>query len=267
MPDDDPIDQASKSISAIGKIIDIAGESDDAKEAGKGLARLAKNAVHTVEVALLPLAAVSFGYTKAKDYFENKFPDDLGEKIKDIPDEDIIEPSPSVVAPALQGLGFSSDEPSLKEMYLKLIASAMDGRAAKKAHPAFAEIIKQLTAEEATILDAGLGKMHEFPVVTLQLTSTSYVGFKAVARNVPSVEYNHLPIKGFARMADNWERLGLFEIRYDQNLLADGSYSWVPYHPIYRRLQENLKPEESITIAEGVMGVTDFGRAFFKTVL
>ena len=46
--------------------------------------------------------------------------------------------------PAMESLGYSMDEPSLKDMYPGLIATATDDRREDAAHPAFAGI-KQLS--------------------------------------------------------------------------------------------------------------------------
>src|SRR5450759_490020 len=85
----------------------------------------------------------------SSDYFETTFANDLAEKMVEVPQEEIVTPKVSVVAPAVQGLSYSLDEPNLKEMYLNLLAGASDQRRANKAHPSFAEIIKQLSADEA----------------------------------------------------------------------------------------------------------------------
>ena len=65
----------------------------------------------------------------------------------------LVAPKASLAAPAMQQLGFSLDEPALKEMYLNLLATASDNRSNSAAHPSFVEVIKQLSAEETQILN------------------------------------------------------------------------------------------------------------------
>jgi hypothetical protein len=54
------------------------------------------------------------------------------------------------------GLSYTFEEPSLKDLYLNLLATASDDRRADQAHPAFAEIIKQLTPDETKLLNSTL---------------------------------------------------------------------------------------------------------------
>jgi len=97
-----------------------------------------------------PLGAL-FGVSR--DYFDNDFGNDLSDRMALIPEDDLITPRLSVAGPAVQGIAFTLDEPNLKAMYLNLLAAASDKRVASQAHPSFADIIRQLTAEEAV----GLG--------------------------------------------------------------------------------------------------------------
>lgn len=101
-----------------------------------------------------PLARI-VGVSKA--YFDDTFPEEMAAKIADIPDENLITPAASIAVPALEGLSYSFEEPSLKDLYLNLLATASDDRQADQAHPAFAEIVKQLTPNETKLLNSILG--------------------------------------------------------------------------------------------------------------
>jgi abortive infection alpha-like protein len=112
------------------------------KEVGTALGK----AVH---IALTPIWLMDWGYKKAGDYLNSILP----EKLKDIPPERIVTPNPAVIGPAVDALRFAvnMDEPDLREMYANLIATSMDKETARNAHPAFAEIIRQMVADEAKI--------------------------------------------------------------------------------------------------------------------
>ena len=92
----------------------------------------------------------------SKEYFEDTFPQEMGAEIAGVPDENLVTPPASVAVPALQGLSYTFEEPTFKEMYLNLLATASDDRRAEHAHPAFAEIIKQLAPSEAKLLNSAL---------------------------------------------------------------------------------------------------------------
>ena len=117
----------------VGKVIEAAGENPDVKAAGTELAQASLTIAKTINNALLPLAAVNFAFDKARTYFAERFQSDLAAKAAAIPPDQIVEPKAFIAGPALQGLAFSHEEPDLKEMYLSLLASAMDGRVSSSA--------------------------------------------------------------------------------------------------------------------------------------
>ncbi|CAI1618122.1 DUF4393 domain-containing protein [Serratia entomophila] len=153
MDSDKAVDNAQKAASALTEIINLAKDDPNAKEAAKNLGKTALTITNTVNNCLLPLAVVNYGFEAAKKYFNEKFRLDVEAATKSIPPDRIIEPKASIVAPLLQGLAFSLDEALLKEMYLKLLASAMDDKTESTTHPAFVEVIKQLSSDEALILE------------------------------------------------------------------------------------------------------------------
>lgn len=115
-----------------------------AKEIGTALQTITK-AIH---VALAPISALVWGYEKIRDYLNET----LTEKLKNVPPERIVTPSPSVAGPTVEALRFAAHEPSLRELYANLLATSMNFETAHNAHPAFVDIIKQLTPDEARIM-------------------------------------------------------------------------------------------------------------------
>lgn len=73
------------------------------------------------------------------------FEDDLKEKIKDIPEENIQIPPTMIAGPTLEALRYTYDEDVLREMYENLLASSMDNRIAIQAHPAFVDAITDVS--------------------------------------------------------------------------------------------------------------------------
>ena len=116
---------------------------------------------------MLPIAAVNYAFGKGRNYFEKQFRKDLEKVTSSIPEENLEDPKASIAAPVLQGLTFSHEESSLKDMYLKLLASSMDNRSPEKAHPEFAEIIRQLSSFEASLLPLWLKSESHAPIAAL----------------------------------------------------------------------------------------------------
>ena len=209
----------------------------------------------------------------SKTYFESDFASDMAEKISDIPDADLTSPPPSVAVPAMQGLGYSLDEPMLKEMYLNLLATATDSRRGDEAHPSFAEIIRQLSGPEAALLSGCLPLGNVAIVQVRKIESPISGGGFTVLQNhiVPiSDDDTHQPVEeaSAAVWVDNWMRLGLVTVRYDEHFVTKGRYIWAEERPeVLRHREEHESDTVEIEIHEGILHVTDFGQRFAAAVL
>ncbi len=229
-----------------------------AGDLGKSLATIAA----TIDRALLPLKGLVWSY----DWIEKFLHQRLAEKLKDIPEDRIVTPDPTVAGPALEALRFAGSKEPIAEMYAQLLATAMDRSTAQKAHPGFVEILRQTTADEARIIRL-LSEHDEFPVVTLHVRPAV-----PVSSHIP----RHFSLLGiharceFPDMApeylDNLCRLGIAEIP-PMTHLGGGEES-----PVFERIREETsfhkekeqleRDSKKISVANSVMCVTRFGRLF-----
>lgn len=69
-----------------------------------------------------------------------------------VPTERQVEAVPEIAGPVLEKLRFQSVDSPLTELYLNLLKRAIDKERRDEAHPAFANIIAQLSADEALFL-------------------------------------------------------------------------------------------------------------------
>ena len=116
-----------------------------AKEAGKALQTVGR----TVNAALLPVRGLVWGIEKIEEFVQTK----VTKKLSNTPVENICPPDPAVAGPALESLRYTGHKESLSELYANLLASAMDKETAKTAHPGFVEIIRNMSADEARLLE------------------------------------------------------------------------------------------------------------------
>ncbi|UPT55497.1 DUF4393 domain-containing protein [Dickeya zeae] len=130
-----------------------------AQELGKSLHTVAK----LVNVVLAPVSACVWGYEKIKEFVDTK----VADKLKNTNPDDIISPAPNVAGPALEALKYTGCNETLSDMYACLLASAMDKNKADEAHPAFVEIIRQLTSDEARIMSF-LSERRFIPLVDVK---------------------------------------------------------------------------------------------------
>jgi hypothetical protein len=210
----------------------------------------------------------------SRDYFDGEFSEDLARKLADVPEQALVAPRTPVVMPAMQGLAWSLDEPDLKEMYLNLLAAAADGRRSD-AHPAFAEIIRQLSPREAPLLNQVLIRLATDTGVGLALVSLRHrtkgkSGFREGIRHIGDitkgaggepVENEQLPL-----WIDNWVRLRLVEARYDEFVTDEGEYAFAETRPEVLRARAALDEGDELEIVRGLLKRTDFGNRFQAAV-
>ena len=180
-----------------------------AQELGKALQIVAK----TVHIALAPVSALVWGYDQMKDFVSTK----VAERLRNVPPEHIVTPKPNVAGPALEALRYTGHESSLSDMYANLLAASMDKATASGAHPAFVEIIKQLTPDEAKLVALFIHQMP-FPLLNVRWEYKTPTEEKTGGQEV-LVNFSLLGAQArleFAHLTptyiDNLCRLGLAEI-------------------------------------------------------
>lgn len=271
MSNDNPINVAKESVSLVAEVIKAAGENPQVKEAAGNLGQTAVTLTKTINNVLVPLAAINFAFDKARDYFSGRFQQDIAEKTQAIPPEHVVEPKASIAGPTLQGLAFTHEEPNLKDMYLNLLATSMDGRSASNAHPAFVEIIKQLDSEDARLVRGVLKSPGAIPIVQIRRRNKNGSSYRVLIQHLLNIKntVTGVPVEDpqLPSMIDNWIRLGLVEVAYDKHISAAGQYSWADQRPEFLRLsQVEHSDEVKVEYQEGIMQRTELGIRFAKAI-
>jgi hypothetical protein len=224
MSDENKIRDAADAIKGIAEAVPVYQDvvQPAAKEIGTALQTVAK----TVHVALAPISALVWGYEKIKDYLN----DTLTEKLKHVPKERIVPPNLTVAGPAVEALRFSAHEPSLRELYANLLATAMDAKTAQEAHPAFVEILRQLSPDEAHLV-AYISKQKKYTNRPMEVDIPLISGMVIMKRAAMKYEYpvRHLSLLGekagctypelVPSYLDNLRRLGVTEILTIEHVL------------------------------------------------
>jgi len=146
-----------------------------AQEFSQSLVIIAK----TVRIALAPLSGFIWGYERISDYLDSR----LTEKLRHVPPERIVTPEPEVAVPAIEALRYSR----LREQYANLLATAMDANSAHEAHPAFVEILKQLTPDEARLLQLVSKRPREFYRYAKSIADGASVDISASQQTFPLI--------------------------------------------------------------------------------
>ena len=182
----------------------------------------------------------------SREYFESDFSKDFGEKLVDVPEENLQTPKASIAGPAMEGLGYSLEEPELKNMYLELLARAADDRVSTTAHPSFVQTIRQLTAEEAAYLPILL-KSPTHPTAIVQyraqfIPEDAGHGYNLIRSHVLNLTNNGALFDNpmLPTYVDNWVRLKLVEVAYDVNLTDPLAYEWEKFRPEREAAQKQV---------------------------
>ena len=125
-----------------------------------------------------------------------------------VPEERQV-PVPSHIAgPALRNLVFIEDDNILKELYLNLLTAAADKDQRGKAHPAFVNVIEQLSPDEAIILYEIQEDFYFATTAPGSAHSNPYIGCSANGYPLDKLEYP----KEWDMYCDHLESLNLVKV-------------------------------------------------------
>lgn len=217
------------------------------------------------DVVLYPVKKANLTFRYKLEAFE----DDLKEKIKHIPPENLQIPPTMIAGPTLEALRYAYDEEDLREMYENLLASAMDNRISSSAHPAFVDAIKQMTPIEAKIL-ALLADNQQLKCAEIKfsITNTNKHYSKAMPDYFVSELYELGDPFVVSSSITNLERLGLINITI-MGFVGE-SYESLKTHPyvlLREKLFKSFGREFTIDISKHALILNNYGSQFAKICL
>lgn len=111
------------------------------QQSGKFLERIPR----AINAALAPLDC----WIREREHKVKQIEVLLEQKLNNVPPENIIAPEPYIAVPAIQAISYSMDSDELRELYANLLAKSMNKDTKGNVHPAFVEIIKQMSPNDA----------------------------------------------------------------------------------------------------------------------
>ncbi|MCO1599741.1 DUF4393 domain-containing protein [Desulfosporosinus nitroreducens] len=250
-----------------------------AKEAGDRL-------VDVINLVFTPIIMAR----KYRDIKVNLFFDEVENRLKKIPENNVVNPPLNIVGPALDSVAkFYYEEKHLRELFAHLIAASMNKDILPEVHPAFVEVIKQLDFNDVTILNSNylfevedndddeeikcLYSVCYRPVCDIVYRSKStgeIVGY--ITKNFVFAKnyFNKMSLQNFSLSLQNLVRLNIVTI--EENLLYLDSF-YEDYLDQRFWDYNNLCKEDSIynskdvevSLVKKVITLTDFGQRFVKT--
>lgn len=236
-----------------------------AKQVGQSLETVTK----TVNIVLAPIKALVWGYEKIEEFISTR----VSEKLKNTPEENIVTPPPQVAGPAVEALKYSGHDSNLRELYANLLATAMDKETIHKAHPGFVEIIKNMTSDEAILIQAFL-VLGTHPLIDVQAKykgGSTGKGYQILYSN-----YSHLHKQVKIERPDliptylnNFCRLGILEIPSGKHMTAPNTYEPLENDKELNQLKEQIaKLDDRLVVFDRkAITTTAFGKLFVQNVV
>lgn len=237
----------------------------------EGVQQVGDRLGRVVRISLSPVDALLWPLEAARDWLAREVPKRLLQR--GVPEDRIVPPSPQVSVHTIHGVQFAGpmEDSMLREMYAALLATAMDAHTASLAHPAFAEMIRQLTPREARLL------------IKLSLAETRAVAVRIEwyvhrENEIPRMQWGSYAIDhGVAAsaqelwlQADNLRRLGVLEYeevtnRYPQDFTDTTIRSQVEALLAQAHANKPMNAQRAREIKVQLLHVTEFGLRFVAT--
>lgn len=197
---------------------------------------------------------------------EPKTAESLSNKITRLVDVEVNFGSLPALATATEALVYAQGEPDLSELFENLIASSVDKAQDSNIHPAFVEILKQMSVDDARYFKNLIGRMTDSDnKLGLGLACVSFYqkltkGRKLIEKYclAPSDKFTSVPLISL----ENFERLKLISITEESFWVREG---------VYKYAQDAIKganKEDGVQFEydKGQLILTEFGKNFAKAI-
>lgn len=189
----------------------------------------------------------------------------LEENLKNVDPERIVPPEPYVAIPAIQAISYSMDSDELRKMYANLLSKSIYYNTKNDVHPAFVEIIKNLSPLDCKVFEYIMKKdTSEIGYYEMRIGipgSTSYhVAFPYITEIVFS-SYDKI-----ASSIDNLARNNLL-LPEDFHYTDDDIYVPIRNTSLYQSLVksfENTPNNQELRPYKKAIKSTSLGKAFYN---
>lgn len=225
--------------------------SPTAKELGITLKEL-------TNVVLKPVRGIIWGFDTIIEYIKVELLNYFAERNIDISK---INPNfdKSIVVPTIEALRYTKDD--IKQMFIHLLGASLCKETSEFVHPAFVEILKQMTSDEAKIIKQLPKKSLYEPIIDIEVQKAQINGIFTVFSNFSVIadeagcEY---PEKGHIYI-NNLLRLGLVDVPPSSYLIDDWRYEKI-FNNKYFNKQNNIASQYGkVTYRKKMVGLTSLG--------
>lgn len=193
-----------------------------------------------------------------------KYHQELTDSIENIPKNKYTDPSIQVTAQALETSKYCVSSEVLRKMFVNLISGSMNTDTYPLAHPAFPEILKQLSTNDALLLkDIYSSKQPTLPIAKMGINGIDG-GHILFYENIFIPNSLDFPYPKCLLSLASLERANLISINYNSWINSDPAYNKLRQTPEFLHLQEISASSKQSTpyLGKGVLQLTAMGRAF-----
>ncbi len=213
----------------------------------------------------------------------------LEKKLQNVDPEKIVTPEAYVAVPAMQAISYSMDNEEIRDMYASLLAKAVNSDFKDDVHPAFIEIIKQLSPADAQFFKY-LSKTapvpickvrHQMRIISPDVSSRlgindedadnfadlEYLG-KDLASNFLNIHIDGLSDEQINLSLSNLIRLGIAATNYGSAMEQSEYLPFVEFPEIKTLFDQYPNDNKNKTvIVMGTCGLTTLGKQFASICL
>lgn len=222
------------------------------------ISTLGKTLQGATRIALAPLSALIWGYDKIAAYLDVAIPEYFARK--KISKDKIISPDPSIAGPLIDAMRYNSHKKELREMFTNLLGCAMNSDSNDE-HPAFVEIIKQLSSDECRMLSVVRNK-DKWPLIRIRVKYRSKRGEFDIAPYFCNICYEahcEFPDK-FPEYLNNLSRLGLVDVLFDRYISDETYYEELRNHSAFPVITSS--DEYEVIEKKSYFELSEFGKKF-----
>lgn len=262
MADESTIRDTAETIKGIVQAVPIYQDvvQPAAKEVGTALQTVAK----TLHILLAPVSGLVWGYEKIKDFVSET----VAAKLQGVPEDDLRQPEPHVAGPILEALRYTGYQEDLRAMYANLLATSIDSVTSINALPAFVEIIKQMSPDEALIVKL-LSHLFARPKIDIRSEEKDSRLGNWLIRN-----FSLLPQEAGCKSLElgatymvNLQRLGIVDLRENYTLQGENGidlYQPLISSPQLEAINKHFETDstQKMKVDKGMVSLTELGRKF-----
>ncbi len=236
------------------------------------------------DVAHKPLKCVGDAVGTVLDFFNNtvlypmqkynlyakskleEYANELKNKAKEIPLENLVYPRVNILGPTIEALKYNLNEEYIKELFTNILVSDMDDRKQSKVLPAYIELIKQLSQNDAKMLEY----FKENSIKNAPIFKIKYLnkdgGFIYPNNNIILInKANNDVLESI--IIDNLSRLKLIEISFSEyrndSTIYDKAFKEISFFKDINLLPPNIE----LGYSKGLLKITSFGQNFIDVCL